>query len=373
MSLTNSSITWDLNGIQKVKNLMELYYTPSILTFGLFANAIVLYVTLRTQLRKFSLSVYICALSVTDIAFLTSYVPFWIHTTHHITIVCLPPICQLSSFLHAASQFVSVWLILLLQFHTCIAIAKPKMLYYYKRRHVHMVGVLIILAVCFYAFVLFTTGSVTSDRTVNIIDDDWLHLSSSNQSHVAPFEPLHCTCSFTTWIVLVRLYARAEVIFSTIIPYSIIAVFHVITILMLLRETYNNNKKRKINREQKDTRGKNQSVFSKHHVTVALLCVFSFVWVEAMTKESIQFESMIVGSKEGFSTERQVLHRRVRWFAYIASFSIKLLLYIIFWSDMRGAMLECVFCEVKPTEQNDRLVECDDTRGEAGTGNETEL
>ena len=369
---SNTSIQWDITGLQTVKNLMERYYTPSILSFGIFANILVLYLSLRTQLREMSVSVYIAAIAVNDVVFILSYVPFWMHSAHHIEIVCFPPICQISTFLHAATQFISVWLIALLQFHTCVSIGHKHVLLIYRRRHLYMIAMLLIVAVCFYAFMLFTTGYVAPERTVNIVDDDWLHFSKIYQSRINSDGYSTCTCSFTIWMVVVRFYARAEVIFSTIIPYCSIAVFHVVTIIMLVLKTRKARRLQRLKNKQKYTRNRTQSVCYEHQMSVALLCVFSFVWLQTMTKESAKFESMGSEPLDGYSTDRQVLHRRVRWLAYIASFCIKLLLYIIFWSDMRAALLECVFCEMKSTEQNHKLVEYDDEEMR-GIGEETEL
>ena len=346
--------------LQNFVHIMDLYYTPTVISFGIVANTFLLCVAFKTKLRHVSISVYIIAIAMVDCVFLLSYIPFWLHAVHKMTAVCLPVVCQLSTYLHAISQFIFAWLAVLLQFHTCAAIAYPRVMHLPARKHLHLVAVLLMMAFFFYLFLFVTTGK-SSELSVDIIADNWLYPKIRNISA----EEQVCSCTFTTWKVILRIFARAELILSTVIPYSILIVLLLLSVSMLLSKMYQVNQERKTTREENE---KECALKRKQFVgiSVSFLCLMTIIWIQVMLKEASQFGMLLIAKP--YKTQRQLLHQRVRYYVYISSFSIKLLLYIIFWSDMRKAMLECVYCETrsKPTEQNDRLVECTENDGGAG-------
>ncbi len=109
---------------RKFIRLLDYYLVPFIIAVGLIGNTISCIVFLTTKLRKLSSSVYLAALSISDMGFLLCVLASWT-TNLGINLYHTNGWCQLFVFCQYVFSFLSVWYIVGFTVERFIAIRFP--------------------------------------------------------------------------------------------------------------------------------------------------------------------------------------------------------------------------------------------------------
>lgn len=150
-------------------NLFFIYFTPVIFLIGIVGNMLCLVVFMSKNMRKLSASIYLAALSCSDLIALIFYVlPEWLKhgltsiTGHHsATFLQQAGTCQIMLYLQYMARFLSSWFVVFFTIERFIAVSFPL-----RRRDIcdpksafRVVRVAVIVAAVYCVFKPILSGS----------------------------------------------------------------------------------------------------------------------------------------------------------------------------------------------------------------------
>ena len=158
-NLTFDAPSANIQTLAIVVRMLGKYYVPALIILGMIGNILSLLVFLITYLSRLSLSVYLTALAISDLGFLTALGLIWLeyigHPLFHST-----GWCQLTVYTGYVTSFLSVWYVVSFTVERYIAIChalhRPEMCTTSRARYV--VCGLTALGLVAYSVSVWTSG-----------------------------------------------------------------------------------------------------------------------------------------------------------------------------------------------------------------------
>lgn len=111
--------------LEKLAQILNIYFTPVLIVLGLFGNSISLMVFFTSKLRLQSTSQYLSALAISDILFLCQLVPPWLVAVSGSTVFSQNGCCQLIVYLSYVMCTTSSWLVVAFTIERFVAVVYP--------------------------------------------------------------------------------------------------------------------------------------------------------------------------------------------------------------------------------------------------------
>ncbi|KAK2154071.1 hypothetical protein LSH36_278g06049 [Paralvinella palmiformis] len=108
--LRNRSRPRDPDTFSLVLRMLKVYYTPSVVVFGLIGNTLIWFTLLWTKLRHLSCSHYLSSVMTVNTLYLMALLGQWLRM-FGIDLYNTPGLCQFVSFVNNLCVFLSVWLV----------------------------------------------------------------------------------------------------------------------------------------------------------------------------------------------------------------------------------------------------------------------
>lgn len=178
-TVDNFSPNGSMPKLPKAIEVLQLYYTPILVFFGIFGNTISVYVFFRTKLKKHSSSFYLAALGISDSIFLVCLYANWLNM-FQINLYHKPVLCHVLIYSSAVCSFMSVWLVAAFTIERFIAVKYPllRASICTTRRAKLAILVLTMLAMLFnFPLIIFTDVAQVTENNTNMTvcknDAEW--------------------------------------------------------------------------------------------------------------------------------------------------------------------------------------------------------
>ena len=114
----------DLQTLDQVLNVLQLYYTPLIVVLGVCGNIASMLVLFLTKLRGQSSSFYLSALAASDTGFLLTQLVGWLEEVK-LPLFSQPVVCQLTQYVANCCSLTSAWFVVAFTVERFVAVCYP--------------------------------------------------------------------------------------------------------------------------------------------------------------------------------------------------------------------------------------------------------
>ena len=318
-----------LAALQHFVALMEVYYTPTLATFGLATNILLVCLAAGGRMKALTMAPFIFTLALADIFFLTAQLILWIDKTQATEFQSAPGVCQGVKFLLFVGNFLSIWFVICIQVERYISMwhisrrPQPGS----ARRSTFIACSIGLLGLLLYSCVIWTSG----------------HIRSLTESKVCTFLPKYYD--------VLRIFTKADTMIAVLMPYSMLPVLNLLVLIQVLikaatvrRHTTPSGVSRTSARQE--SLGYVGSIRQQVQCTASFLAITSIVWVLAMPAQAMRMKDFFRFDPHRTMSPRDQVYIEICNFPHTLSFAIKFMLYLTFSALFRDAVLDCCrWCE----------------------------
>lgn len=169
-SQTTLNLTTEERGaLLVVSKALNRYVLPVIIVVGIFGNTLSVMVFINSKLRKHSTSVYLATLAVVDSGLLVCLFFMWLGWIGR-DVSNTQPLCSIVVYVTYVCSFLSVWIVVSFTVERYIVVSRPlRGRQFLRKRHAHMVVLLLTVIALFLYLVLFwTTGVILFPNGIRV-------------------------------------------------------------------------------------------------------------------------------------------------------------------------------------------------------------
>ena len=316
----------DVDFVNDAISVINLYFTPSVITLGLLGNAVAGIVFLCTDMKTTPTVHYLIALSISDSLYLIALLVRWVER-FNISIYNTAGWCQFFYYIFNACQFLSVW------FVVCVSADRFAVHAFPGRRHSVCTVIrakIVVLAFSISAIVIYLNMSLMTG-----VDE-------------YPYIGDRCIVR-QMFSKIMNILEKFDIVLNYFIPFILILLFNVITCVNLYRN--HSRRERVASNNVHHAEGANdvtrQSDCSAiFDTTLTLLIMSSIVVVLNLPQFILRVKQMIALSTNTMLhiSHTQRFLQTVFLSAYYTNFAFKFLLYTAVFKKFRNAMFTLCCC-----------------------------
>lgn len=110
---------------EELAYILNIYFSPVFITFGVFGNLLSIIVFFKSRLQALLSSHYLTALAISDTLFLLQLIPPWLSAVNLSHVFARDGFCQVFVYLTYVSSSSSAWLIVLFTVERFVAVLYP--------------------------------------------------------------------------------------------------------------------------------------------------------------------------------------------------------------------------------------------------------
>ena len=318
-----------LAALQHFVALMEIYYTPTLATFGLATNVLLVGLAARGRMTSLSMAPFILTLALADMSYLIALLILWIDKTQATDMQNVPGVCQGVKFLLFVGNFLSIWFVMCIQVERYISMwhisrrPQPESM----RRSTFIACSVGLLGLLLYSCVVWTSG----------------HVPAVGGTKVCTFLPKYYD--------VLRIFTKADTLIAVLMPYSMLPVLNLLVFIQVLikaaavrRHAPSTDGTR--TRSNPESLGYVGRIRRQVQCTASFLVITSIVWLLAMPAQAMRMTDFFRFEPQRKMSPRDQVYLQICNFPHSLSFAIKFMLYLTFSALFRDAVLDCCrWCE----------------------------
>ena len=325
----------DYDTLEWLTKALYVYLVPVVCIFGIFGNILSFKVFVFTSFRKYSSSIYIAALSLSDTTFLCALLLSWLSNGRiGLFFGHFPVWCHLMIYVTYVCSFLSVWYVVLIMIDRYIVVCHPLYVSQWcsKRKARIARGIVTVCGILLYVYTFFA-AEVTG---------------------------LNCTIQAKSFVIrILSAFIYVDTAITFVIPVAVIFFLNIIVIISIRRFQFRHRMKE---RSSAVTQEMESNVLSKaqYRITRTFILVSVMLLLTNVPSHGIRFYILLKGlirEEDSLLIQAQLLCQIL----YYINFATNFLLYSVssrmFRRYLSFKFMCCCRCERRHNRQREQLYE----------------